>query len=127
VEAIAANVHDVMMAPKLLTGEEESVYGDSGHLDAEKREDAIRRNKEGKKDTPQNEPKALAKQTQIVAIQGADQTAKAREIISTGKGRACIRRCEGIVQVSQNTIQRPTKTGCEVDYDVRVGQPVSGG
>jgi IS5 family transposase len=49
VEATAANVSDVTMVPKLLTGEEESVYGDSGYLGAEKREDAVRRNKQGKK------------------------------------------------------------------------------
>ena len=35
--------------PDLLTGEEEEVYGDSGYLGAEKREDAIRNNKQGKK------------------------------------------------------------------------------
>ncbi|WP_313291779.1 transposase, partial [Faecalispora jeddahensis] len=34
---------------KLLTGEEETVNGDSGYLGAEKREDAIVRNKSGKK------------------------------------------------------------------------------
>ena len=33
----------------LLTGEEESVYGDSGYLGAQKREDAIVRNKSGRK------------------------------------------------------------------------------
>ena len=37
----AANVHDVTMTSKLLTGEETVVYGDSGYLGAEKREDAI--------------------------------------------------------------------------------------
>lgn len=45
----AANVHDVTMTPQLLSGEEETVYGDSGYLGAEKREDAILRNKDGKK------------------------------------------------------------------------------
>jgi IS5 family transposase len=37
----AANVHDVTMTSKLLTGEETVVYGDSGYLGAEKRDDAI--------------------------------------------------------------------------------------
>lgn len=32
VEATAANVHDVTQVSKLLTGEEEVVYGDSGYL-----------------------------------------------------------------------------------------------
>ena len=49
VEATPANVHDVVETAKLLTGEEEVVYGDSGYLGAEKRDDAIIRNKSGRK------------------------------------------------------------------------------
>jgi IS5 family transposase len=49
VEATAANVHDVTVVPKLLYGEEASVHGDSGYLGAEKREDAITHNSQGKK------------------------------------------------------------------------------
>ena len=49
VEVTGANVHDVTMVPKLLTGEETAVYGDSGYLGAEKREEAITRNTNGKK------------------------------------------------------------------------------
>ena len=49
VEVTAANVHDVEVTPKLLTGEEDTVNGDSGYLGAEKREDAAVRNKKGKK------------------------------------------------------------------------------
>ncbi len=49
VEVTSANVHDVTQVPKLLTGEETQVYGDSGYLGAEKREDAITHNKQGKK------------------------------------------------------------------------------
>ena len=45
----AANVHDVTMTAQLLSGEEKTVYGDSGYLGAEKREDAVLRNKNGKK------------------------------------------------------------------------------
>ena len=48
-ETTAANVHDVTMVPKLLYGEEVSVHGDSGYLCAEKREDAITHNHDGKK------------------------------------------------------------------------------
>lgn len=44
-----ANEHDVSMTSKLLTGEEEVVYGDSDYLGAEKREDAVTKNKQGKK------------------------------------------------------------------------------
>lgn len=49
VKATAANVHDVTMMAELLTGEEETIYGDSGYLGADKREDAVIRNKKGKK------------------------------------------------------------------------------
>ena len=49
VEVTGANVHDVTMVPKLLTGTEETVYGDSGYLGAEKREDAVIKNLAGKK------------------------------------------------------------------------------
>ena len=45
----AANVHDVTMTPKLLTGEETVVYGDSGYLGAAKREDAVTKNSSGKR------------------------------------------------------------------------------
>ena len=49
VEVTSANVHDVTVTPRLLTGEESEVYGDSGFLGAEKREDAVRRNRQGKR------------------------------------------------------------------------------
>ena len=49
VKATAANVHDVAETSKLLTGEEEAVYGDSGYPGAGKREDAVVRNKSGHK------------------------------------------------------------------------------
>lgn len=44
-----ANIHDVTVVPELLTGEEEVVYGDSGYLGAEKRENAVTKNNKGKK------------------------------------------------------------------------------
>lgn len=49
VKATAANVHGVTMTSKLLHGEEETVNGNSGYIGEEKRDDAIRRNKAGKK------------------------------------------------------------------------------
>lgn len=45
----AANEHDVTVVPELLTGKENTVYGDSGYLGAEKRPEAILKNKKGKK------------------------------------------------------------------------------
>ena len=49
VEVTSANIHDVTMVPRLLSGEEIAVYGDSGYLGAEKREDAVTKNKQGKR------------------------------------------------------------------------------
>ena len=45
----AANENDLNMLPELLTGQEETVHGDSGYLGAEKREEARLRNKQGKR------------------------------------------------------------------------------
>lgn len=45
----AANVHDVTVVPDLLTGDEEVVYGDSGYIGVEKRENAMTKNRQGKK------------------------------------------------------------------------------
>lgn len=47
VETTAANVHDVTQVAELLEGTEEEVYGDSGYLGAEKREEAIHTNDKG--------------------------------------------------------------------------------
>ena len=41
VETTSANVHDSNKVVDLLQGTEEEVYGDSGYLGAEKKEDAI--------------------------------------------------------------------------------------
>ena len=49
VETTAANVHDVTMVSKLLYGDEASVYGDSGYLGVQKREDATTHNRHGKR------------------------------------------------------------------------------
>lgn len=44
----AANIHDVTMMAELVTGEENTVYGDNGYLGVEKRECAVLRNRKGK-------------------------------------------------------------------------------
>lgn len=49
IKTTSANVHDVTVAHELLTGEENNVYGDSGYIGAEKRENAVVKNKYGKK------------------------------------------------------------------------------
>ena len=48
-EVTRANEHSVSMISKLLTGAEEVIYGDSGYLGAEKRDDAVIKNQQGKK------------------------------------------------------------------------------
>ena len=60
------------MAAKLLTGEENTVYGDSGYTGADKRDDAITRNARGKKSTyktsrrpSQSKKKSVRSQAQI--------------------------------------------------------------
>ncbi len=49
VKATPANEHDVTIMSELLHGEEERVYGDSGYIGANKRPEAIKKNKNGKK------------------------------------------------------------------------------
>ena len=49
IKTTSANVHDVTVTHELLTGEENIVYGDSGYIGAEKRENAVVKNKCGKK------------------------------------------------------------------------------
>lgn len=48
-EATAAHVSDISQANKLVTGEEETVHGDSAYLGMNKREDSVLRNKRGRK------------------------------------------------------------------------------
>ena len=49
VEVTGANIHDVTVTHALLNGSEETVHGDSGYTGAEKREDAILKNKQDKR------------------------------------------------------------------------------
>lgn len=49
VKTTAANEHDVTAVSDLMHGEEETLHGDSGYIGANKRPEAIRKNKNGKK------------------------------------------------------------------------------
>ena len=49
VKVTPANKHDVTMTAELMHGDEERLYGDSGYLGADKRENAILKNRSGKK------------------------------------------------------------------------------
>jgi len=48
-ETTAGNVSDVAETSRLMTGDEEELYGDSGYTGAEKRDEAITTNSNGKK------------------------------------------------------------------------------
>ena len=48
VKATPANEHDVTVMSELLHGEEERAYGDSGYIGANKRQEAIKKNKNWK-------------------------------------------------------------------------------
>ena len=47
IETTAANVHDVTQVAGLMDGTEKELYGNSGYLGAEKREEAILTNNQG--------------------------------------------------------------------------------
>lgn len=49
VKTTSANKHDVTATSELMHGEEETLNGDSGYIGADKRPEAIRKNKQGKK------------------------------------------------------------------------------
>ena len=49
VKVTPANRHDVTMTAELMHGDEERIYGDSGYLGADKRDNAILKNRSGKK------------------------------------------------------------------------------
>ena len=86
VEVTAANEHDVAVCHKLLTGEEETVHGDSGYLGAGKREDAVVRNHKGKKIkyTINRRPSQIRKLSRSGAVQGEESGTW--EIIGPGEG-----------------------------------------
>ena len=50
VDTTAANDHDVTAVSRLMHGEEDTVHGDSGYVGAQKRPEAIIRNKKRKED-----------------------------------------------------------------------------
>ena len=64
-EVTSANVHDVEMTPKLMTGDESELYGDSGYIGAEKRQDAIVRKQAGQEDQVQAESQAITNQEAV--------------------------------------------------------------
>lgn len=83
VKSTAANVHDVTVIQELLTGEENLVYGDSGYIGAEKRENAVVKNKYGKKikykiNRRPSQMKKLSKSGQYKAKKSEDEKSSVR-------------------------------------------------
>ena len=121
--------HDVTMVPKLLTGEGNTVYGDSGYLGAEKRDDAITRNTKEKKikyRTNRHQSAAITNQEGICSLPSPDQTPRTRKVICQSKSRACIWRGKGAVRLPKNTIPRSAETDGKNEYAVCPGKSDSG-
>lgn len=80
VKVTSANIHDVTMVPELLTGDEDSVYGDSGCLGAEKREDAVlfNVNGQGKGSVTKSTDGPRRVNTQTIVPAGRSNAAKRR-------------------------------------------------
>ena len=126
VEATPANVHDVTQTSSLLTGEEDVVYGDSGYLGAGNREDAIVRNKSGRKikykiNRRPSQLKKLSKSGQYAA-----KKVRTRKVFCSGKSRARIRCRQETAAISKNAIPRARKTASQIQYHVRIGESASG-
>ena len=103
VAVTAANISDVTVVPELLTGEEEVVYGDSGYIGAEKREDAVVKNKQGKKiknktnrRPPQIRKKSKRSQAQIKRIEHEKSSvrAKVEHVFAVVKGQLRYRKTQ---------------------------------
>ena len=108
VEATAANVHDVTEASRLLTGDEDEVYGDSGYLGAGKREDAVVENKSGRKiqykiNLRPSVPNKEAEQRRT----SSRQRSGTRKVICTSKSGTRIRGREEAAAFPKDTIPRP--------------------
>lgn len=50
IRTTSANEHDVTVVHELLNGEEKTVHGDSGYINTEKHSEAVRKNKDKKKE-----------------------------------------------------------------------------
>lgn len=69
----AANVHDVTMTAELVTGEEDTVHGDSGIPWGRKAGRRCPAEQEGQKDPVSNQPAPFTVKESVHAFQGADQ------------------------------------------------------
>lgn len=124
VEVTAANVHDVTMTPELLTGEDEVVYGDSGYIGAEKRDNAITHNKQGKKikyrtNRKPSQIKRLSKSGQYKAKKKEHQKSSVR-----AKVEHVFAVIKNLFGCRKNTISWQTKTDRNIEYAVCSDKPL---
>ena len=116
--ATPANVHDVSQASSLLTGEEEVVYGDSGYLGSGKREDAIVRNKSGRK----IKYKINRRPSQLKKLSKSGQESRTCKIFCPCEGGARIWHRQKTTRVSENAIPRARKATSQIQYHVCISE-----
>ena len=109
-----------------MTGDESEIYGDSGYIGAEKRQDAIIRNRQGKKNQVQAESQANTDQEAVRERTMESKEGGASKIICQGKSRARICGHKGTASVSKNAIPGSAKTDRQTEYAVRAGELGSG-
>ena len=102
----------------LMHGEEKELYGDSGYIGAEKRENAVVKNKNGRKikykiNRKPSTMKKLSKSGQYAAKKAEHKKSSVRAKVEH-------------VLVSENTIPRSAKTDRQIEYYVCPGKPLSG-
>lgn len=111
---------------ELLHGEEERAYGDSGYIGANKRPEAIKKNKNGKKikyliNRRPSSIKKLSKSGQYAAKKKEHQKSSVR-----CKVEHVFAVIKNIFRYRKDPIPRSAKTDCEIEYYVRIGESVSG-
>ena len=99
-------------------GEEEELYGDSGYIGAEKRENAVVKNKNGRK----IKYKINRKLSTMNKLSKSGQYAAKKAEHKKSSVRAKVEH----VLVSENTIPRSAKTDRQTEYYVCPGKPLSG-
>ena len=119
VKVTAANQHDVSMTSELLTGEETVVYGDSGYLGTEKREDAVKKNANGKR----IRYKINRRPSQIAKKSTRSQGQLNRREHEKSSVRAKV---EKSASIPKDAIPRAAKTDGKTEYDVCTGKSDSG-
>lgn len=114
------------MVPKLLTGEEETVYGDGGYLGAEKRENAITKNTADKRSNTKPIADPCRMKTSLSVLWHKSSAGNKKSDLCQAKSRAILWCGKGSVQILKKTIPRATKATSNTVYSVCSGKPHSG-